>query len=289
MQKYTKVGQFAPAPTLLAPSRIEPLPHTRMNHPIKNTATAPAVHGLGEVTVSVVSHGHDEMVRRLLQRLCEHHGGWIGHLILTHNVPAPAVQPPAGGWPFRFTELSNPRPAGFGANHNRAFASCSTDFFCVLNPDVELSEDALWGELVRHARLPGTGLAYPVLLNPDGSRQDSERETVTPAALLARHLLKRPPRRIDWISAAFWLVPAAVYRRLGGFDEGFFMYCEDTDFCLRLRLGGWTLRRADVALVHHAVRGSRKPGRHLAWHLRSLLRLWSGQVLRRYMAKVASS
>jgi len=243
----------------------------------------------GQITVSVVSHGHDALMQSLVQHLCTHHARWIGHLIVTHNVPGPAVPVPAGGWPFRFTELNNLRPAGFGANHNRAFASCTTDYFCVINPDVELGEAGPWSELLRQVQRPNTGLAYPILLNPDGSRQDSERETVTPAALLARHLLKRPPRRIDWISAAFWLVPAAVYRRMGGFDEGFFMYCEDTDFCLRLRLGGWALRRADVAVVHQAVRGSRKPGRHLAWHLQSLIRLWFGPVLRQYMAKVSSS
>jgi N-acetylglucosaminyl-diphospho-decaprenol L-rhamnosyltransferase len=259
-----------------------------MNDPIDNVRLPPAVPG-AQITVSVVSHGHDEMVRRLLQHLCNHHGGWIGHLILTHNVPAAATPTPDGGWPFRFTELNNLRPAGFGANHNQAFASCSTDFFCVMNPDVELGKAGPWDELLRQVQRPGTGLAYPVLLNPDGSRQDSERESVTPTALLARHLLKRRARRIDWISAAFWLVPAAVYRRLGGFDEGFFMYCEDTDFCLRLRLKGWTLRRADVTVVHRAVRSSRKPGRHLAWHLRSLVRLWSGPVLRQYMARVTSS
>jgi N-acetylglucosaminyl-diphospho-decaprenol L-rhamnosyltransferase len=242
----------------------------------------------GRITVSVVSHGHRGWVERLLRTLAQGHGGWVDHCIITHHAPEPQLQEPAGGWPFRVTELFNTAPAGFGANHNRAFANCASEFFCVLNPDVELTGPELWAALVAQAQQPGTGLAYPILLNPDGTRQDSERESVTPAALLARHLLKRPPRRIDWISAAFWVVPAAVYRRLGGFDEGFFMYCEDTDFCLRLRLGGWSLRRADVAVVHHAVRGSRKPGRHLAWHLRSLMRLWSGRVLRQYMASVAS-
>lgn len=238
----------------------------------------------GRITVSVVSHGHSGMVERLLHRLGESHGGWIDHCIVTHNVPAAALKAPAGGWPFRLTELFNRKPAGFGANHNRAFAKCSSDFFCVLNPDIELSGPELWAALVRQAETPGTGLAYPVLLNPDGSRQDNERETATPAALLERHVLKRPTRRLDWVSAAFWLVPANVYRRLGGFDENFFMYCEDIDFCLRLQLANWHLRRADVAAVHHAVRGSRRPGRHLAWHVRSLMRLWTGPVLRRYQA-----
>jgi N-acetylglucosaminyl-diphospho-decaprenol L-rhamnosyltransferase len=245
---------------------------------------ADAGHVRGRITVSIVSHGQGEMVERLLHRLCECHDGWVAHCIVTHNLPAAAIAAPAHGWPFRFTELSNSEPAGFGANHNRAFNHCTSEFFCVLNPDIELPGPELWSALVRQAETPGTGLAYPVLLNPDGTRQDNERETATPAALLARHLLKRPRRRLDWVSAAFWLVRSEAYRQLGGFDEKFYMYCEDVDFCLRLRLANWQLRRADVNAVHHAVRGSRRPGRHLAWHVQSLVRLWTGPVLRRYRA-----
>ncbi len=249
------------------------------------TLAAPAA---PRVTVSVVSHDHREMVQSLLGQLCKMHGGFIDHCIVTHNLASPPVQPPAGGWPFRLTELFNDEPLGFGANHNRAFAQCSSEFFCVLNPDVELATPHTWAALIEQAELPGTGVAYPALLNADGTRQDNERETVTPKALLARHLLNRRWRRVDWVSAAFWLVPAEVYRALGGFDEGFFMYCEDTDFCLRVRLAGLELRRAEVAVVHHAMRHSRRPGRHLAWHVRSLLRLWTSPVLRRYQAALAA-
>jgi N-acetylglucosaminyl-diphospho-decaprenol L-rhamnosyltransferase len=242
----------------------------------------------GRVAVSIVSHGHKGMVQALLAELCEGHGGWIEHVIITHNIAEPPLQAPADGWPFRFTELFNDRPAGFGANHNSAFAHCYSEFFCVLNPDVELAGPELWRSLVAEACAPQSGLAYPVLLNPDGSRQDNEREAVTPTALLRRHLLKQPQRGVDWVSAAFWLVPAQIYRRLGGFDERFFMYCEDTDFCLRLRLIGLTLRRVEVAVVHQAMRGSGREVRHLAWHLQSLWRLWTGPVLRRYLAAAAS-
>ncbi|HSI52484.1 MAG: glycosyl transferase [Ramlibacter sp.] len=233
-----------------------------------------------------MSHGHADLVAHLLDQLCENHGGWIDHCIVTHNIADPPFQAPAGGWPFRFTELFNSEPAGFGANHNRAFQHCDSDFFCVLNPDVDLSTAGPWEALVAQASAPGAGLAYPVLLNPDGTQQDNEREAVTPVALLRRHLLRQPQRRVDWVSAAFWLVPSQVWRQLNGFDESFFMYCEDTDFCLRLRLAGLALRRADARLVHQAMRRSRLPGRQLFWHLNSLARLWSGQVLWRYVAAV---
>lgn len=196
---------------------------------------------------------------------------------------------PAEGWPFRLTELFNPEPIGFGANHNRAFRHCGTTFFCVLNPDIELRDGSVWARMLKGLEQPGAGCAYPLLYNPDGSRQENERELVTPAALVRRHLLRRPQRRVDWVSGAFWVVPAAVWRALGGFDERFFMYCEDVDFCLRLQLAGWRLARVDVGATHAASWGSRNPGRHMGWHMRSLLRLWTGPAIRRYQERLTQA
>jgi N-acetylglucosaminyl-diphospho-decaprenol L-rhamnosyltransferase len=257
-----------------------------LTHPIVSAgSSAPSEAAQHVVTISIVSHGHGDWVEPLLEQLCELHGGYIQHVVLTHNLPSAPVVTPAGGWPFRFTELFNPKPAGFGANHNRAFQHCTSGFFCVLNPDVELRDVLVWPRLLERLKEPEVGCAYPVLFNPDGSRQENERELVTPAALLRRHLLKRPQRRVDWVSAAFLLVRAGAWRSLGGFDERYFMYCEDVDFCLRLQLAGWQLARADVAAGHNASWASRRLGPHLFWHLRSIARLWGTPYFRRYLAR----
>jgi GT2 family glycosyltransferase len=93
---------------------------------------------------------------------------------------------------------------------------------------------------------------------------------------------------VDWASAAFWVVPSTVYSKLGGFDENFFMYCEDVDFCLRMQLRGWRLVQVPVRARHLAHRGSHRQWRYLGWHIRSLLRLWAGQPLRQYLRRNAS-
>lgn len=235
------------------------------------------------MTVSVVSHGHEETVHRLLRQLCGEAGVLVGHVVLTHNLPAQAVPPPQGGWPFRLTEVFNEAPVGFAVNHNRAFAHCGTAFFCVLNPDIELTQPQALARLLQELDRPEVGCAYPVLLNPDGSRQN-EREVTTPMALLRRHLLRQPARQVDWVNGAFLVVRTPVWRSLGGFDEGFFMYCEDADFCLRLQLAGWRLARADTCALHDAAWASRRFGRPLAWHVRSLLRLWAKPSYREYLA-----
>lgn len=236
------------------------------------------------IAVSVVSHGHRELVIRLLGQLSVGATS-IAELVLTHNLPAAPVPTPPGGWPFRFVEIFNQTPAGFGANHNHALAQCSAEFFCVLNPDIELKDAHIWQQLLRRGREPRVGCAYPILLNADGSRQENEREAVSPLALINRHVLKRPQLRVDWVSAAFWLVRATAWRQVGGFDERYFMYCEDTDFCLRLQLAGWRLARAEVCAAHDASWGSRQIGAHLFWHLRSMMRLWVQPTLRRYLLR----
>lgn len=257
-----------------------------MTHPIVNArSAAPGDAGSRTLTVSIVSHGHGDWVDPLLEQLCRLHGGRIDHVVLTHNLPSEPVAAPAGGWPFRFTELFNSEPAGFGANHNRAFEHCSSGFFCVLNPDVELQDDAVWGALLDRLRQPEVGCAYPVLFNPDGSRQENERELLTPLALLRRHFLRRPQQRVDWVSAAFLVIRASAWCSLGGFDERYFMYCEDVDFCVRLQLAGWQLARADTAAKHNASWASRRPGAHMFWHLRSIARFWSTSHFRRYLAR----
>jgi N-acetylglucosaminyl-diphospho-decaprenol L-rhamnosyltransferase len=65
-----------------------------------------------------------------------------------------------------------------------------------------------------------------------------------------------------------------------GFDEGYFMYCEDVDLCLRLRLQGLTLSKAPARVIHAGQRNSHRRLRHLMWHLRSLLRLWTSVAYR---------
>jgi len=243
----------------------------------------------GAIAVSVVSHGQRELVAALASRLAAMADPRVRQLIVTHNLPDEPLPAPAGGWPFDFVEIANPQPAGFAANHNRAFEHCQAPAFCVLNPDIELTDPSVWQALLATLREPGVGCSYPRLLESDGSPQDHEREAVTPVALWRRHVLRRPQLRTDWVSGAFWLVRSEVWRELRGLDERFRMYCEDADFCLRLQLAGWRLARAPAQARHAAARASRRPGRRMAWHLRSLLRLWLQPPLWRLLARNAKA
>lgn len=234
------------------------------------------------MTVSVVSHGHDDWLPGLLEQLVRTRGGCIAEVRITHNLPPTRPLPP-GPWPFALVEQRNARPQGFGANHNQALLGVRTPMLAVLNPDISTMAAGFWPALAQAVQ-EGAGCAFPLLLNLDGSVQDNARAVPTPLALLRRRLLRQPDRRVDWASAACWVMPTAVYRRLGGFDTRYFMYCEDVDFCLRLQLGGERLVQVPAArAVHAAQRSSLRGGAHLRWHLRSLWRLWTSSSLMRYL------
>ena len=221
------------------------------------------------------------MVQRLLDVLAEQRregGVGVTRVILTLNLPEAAPTPPELGWPFVLELRRNAVPRGFSANHNAALADVDEDFVCIINPDVQLCAGNPFPALVAAAQRTGVGLAYPQQVNSAGVVQDSEREVPTPWSLLRRYAVQRQESRPEWVNGAMWVLPNAAWRGVGGLNPAYFMYCEDVDLCLRLRLAGWTLARASSTVEHAGQRDSHRRWRHGLWHIRSLLRLWTSQV-----------
>lgn len=232
------------------------------------------------LVVSIVSHGHGNRVHALLEKMGALSTGVVSRVVVTLNIPEPVPETPLGGWPFALEVIKNAEPLGFGMNHNRALSGASEAYICVLNPDIGLIDKDPFAALMLQAAQPGVGCAYPQQVDEQGVVQDSERELPTPQALWRRRMLGRREARVDWVNAACLVLPRPVWRSLGGFDEGYFMYCEDVDLCLRLRKAGWALASVPVQVVHIGQRASHRRWNHLRWHVTSLLRLWCSPAYR---------
>lgn len=233
------------------------------------------------LTVSIVSHGQLELIRPLLEQLDRFSRAVIGKVVLTINIPEPDAL--AGQrWGFEIERIENTTPRGFGANHNQAFAHCTTPWFLVLNPDIRFDADVLT-PLVDVAG-PEAGLLAPRILEPGKPQPEQHRAIITPLEIVSR---KRPgyvrPVVPEWIPGLFMLFRSEAYRQIDGFDERFFMYGEDFDICARLRLAGWKLQIAeDLQARHEAQRASHRSKRHLYWHVTSLLKVWGSAAFWRY-------
>ena len=234
------------------------------------------------ITVSVVSHGQLALIVPLLKKLEQYGLDVIDKVLVTFNIPEPDILGETI-WKIPVVKISNPRPRGFGANHNQAFRQyCHSSWFLVINPDVDLTRDVLSALLAR--ALPDHGLLAPQVIEPGQTRPVPERGLLSPWEIIARRgPAHRPPARTAWVAGMFMLVRHEAYAAINGFDEKYFMYCEDFDFCARLQLAGWQIYRApDIEIFHIAQRASHVRLQHLRWHVASLLKLWTSAVWWRF-------
>jgi N-acetylglucosaminyl-diphospho-decaprenol L-rhamnosyltransferase len=233
------------------------------------------------LTISIVSHGHGALVADLLRDL-DAVVKVPFQVLLTHNIPEPD---PADAAALRYplTIIRNPRPRGFGANHNAACRVADGEFFCVINPDVRLSADP-FPHLLGTLADPAAGVVAPVIMDAAGNVESTARRFPTPLSILRKAVFGAPaleyalqplPLQVDWVSGVFLVLRREVYQRFGGFDERYFLYYEDVDLCARLHAQGYSVRQITaVSAVHAARRDSHRRPRYMAWHLRSMLRFF---------------
>ncbi len=229
------------------------------------------------VTVSIVSHGHGDMVWSLVEQLSK--SPWVAQILVTLNIP----ESNPSCLPKNVVIITNAAPQGFGANHNQAFIVCETPYYCVMNPDISLLTDP-FSQLIAVLNDQRIGVVGPRVLNVGGALEDSLRYFLTPVRLIKRYLIRGQQESFpkqgdlifpDWIAGMCMLFRASDYRIIGGFDTSYFMYCEDADICTRL----WAIHKRVVAhahssVMHNARRASRRSLRHLSWHIVSMVRYW---------------
>lgn len=239
--------------------------------------------GTKHITISIVSHGQQELILPLLEQLERHCAEQIAKIVLTVNTPEPDLI--AGKqWTFPVQPINNARPKGFGANHNAAFLHCETPWFLVLNPDVRLTNDAL--SALTASATPRAGLIAPLVRETNEVNPEPHRGLLTPMEILQRRQAgHRPPARPAWIPGLFMLFRSDAFQQTSGFDNRFFMYGEDFDICARLQLQGWELKvNEDLEVRHEAQRASHRSWRHLYWHITSLVKVWMSSAFWRYRA-----
>ena len=140
---------------------------------------------------------------------------------------------------------------GFGRGCNLGFSRSRGRYIYLLNPDARLTKTDSLAELCRamdgHSRW---GMAGTRVLSADGTAE-SPPATEYPGARHVRRDFSRLPGTIAWIIGASVVVRRELYEKLGGFDPEFFLYSEETDFCLRLRELGFEIGLIDNVAVSH--------------------------------------
>jgi len=175
--------------------------------------------------------------------------------------------------------LKNATNLGFGAANNRGFQAAEGTVLLFLNSDTELLPNGLEPLLRRLDDQARTGIVGPTEESSDGIPYPTICPDPTLWYLvlthtglrhrLYRHIWINPYRRIwenalnsqrpaavGWVSGASLLVRRAVLDQVGPFDEGYFMYMEEADLCLRAKRAGWDVEYVPEGRVRHHGGGS---------------------------------
>jgi GT2 family glycosyltransferase len=166
---------------------------------------------------------------------------------------------------------------GFAAGNNVALRAARGRYLLLLNPDIEIVDGSLADLVAAMDERPEVGIGSAVTHYPDGVLQETIRRFPSPMRQLGEALmLTRLPRfahltedecrpevyereqSADWLSGSFLLARREAVAQAGGMDERFFLFSEETDWCLRVRRVGWDIRHfPTMRLTHHTGRSER--------------------------------
>jgi len=191
----------------------------------------------------------------------------------------------------------NRENAGFTRANNQGIRASRGRHVALLNNDTLCHEGAFSTLVAELDATPDAGIAAPMLLNTDGSRQFSfrtfpgfQQALFSRESLLtrvfpnnpdsARYLRADDPgdaaQDVDWVSGACMVIRRELINRIGGLDESFFMYSEDVDYCLRAWRDGWRVIYRPNAVVTHlgGQTSSRTPFRPIFERHKSMYRFY---------------
>lgn len=221
---------------------------------------------MAPVDVVVVSYNNRGELRECVERLAAAENI---HVVVVDNASSDGSLEVVADLPIKRIALR--RNGGFGHGCNAGWRAGRAAYVLFLNPDARMKADSLERLVAVLETTPGGGAAAPRIAHPDGTLDYSQRRfprlrsTYARALFLHRVFPTAPwvdelvrdtaayaePGSPDWVSGACILVRRSVLEELGGFDEGFFMYCEDIDLCRRLREAGHELLYEPSATVVH--------------------------------------
>ncbi len=161
--------------------------------------------------------------------------------------------------------IANTENRGFGYANNQAFRKAQGRYFFCLNSDAYLSENSL-DELVSYLdQHPSIGMAVPQLLCENGDSQPSlsvipdllyelagpSLRALFPQRYYGDKFKPKEPVSVQSLSGAAFLIRKAMADQIGIYDEDYFFYYEETDWCFRTKKAGWEIFFLPQIHVYH--------------------------------------
>ncbi|NNH69435.1 glycosyltransferase family 2 protein [Nocardia uniformis] len=194
---------------------------------------------------------------------------------------------------FGGTVIRNSRNVGLAAAINQGAAASSGEWILVANPDTKLAPGSIAALIETASTDDRIGMIGPRIARLDGTLYPSGRRFPSLAVGIAHALLgglwpQNPATRryfgetvttvsdVDWISGCCMLFRREAFDAVGGFDDRYFLYFEETKMALDMHRGGWRVVLDPNVEIRHREGGSMRsaPFRKVRSHHRSALRFY---------------
>jgi GT2 family glycosyltransferase len=215
-----------------------------------------------ELSVIIVNYNHKYFPRLAVEALEKNKTNFTFEIIVVDNNSHDQESLPfleKAHLDKRITLIKSPKNVGFGAGNNLGAKIARGRFILFHNPDVTANEDSLQKMVDYLERNPDIGILGPKLVYSSGKVQESCRRNMKFTDLvLNRTPLGKVPvfksrvrkylmedfdhskiQDVDLITGAAIMIPRAVYDKVGGFDQRFFLFMEDFDLCRMVKKAGF--------------------------------------------------
>lgn len=245
-----------------------------------------------KVSASIVSYGGFDDVVQCVESLLENTKGSDLEIYLIDNASPDGtgarLYEKYNGYE-NITVIQNEKNLGYGKGHNACLPMIKSDVHFVVNPDIKIDTDALSQTAQWLMRNTDVSIVTPRLLFLNGDVQNIAKRTPSVMALFARQLpfkfLKKyenyylmldkdltVPTEVQFCSGCFFAMPASVFKKIGGFDEKYFMYVEDADITRKAMAEGKAMYLPQVYVYHAWNRKTRRSAKHFFMQIKSMLR-----------------
>ena len=242
------------------------------------------------LTIAIVTFNSRNTIQRTLDSILKHVSGQIPfQLVIVDNCSTDDTPDIIAGYTEQHENVSliqNRRNAGFACGHNLAMKRMDSDYHVICNPDIVVSDNAL-GLLHQYMdENSDIGIACPRFTYPDGTLQPLNRRYPTVCDLFLRRFLPGALKPffkkrlaayemldvgydhnydVPFMTGALMFCRTDVLKKVGGFDERFFLYFEDADLSRRVQaLGLRTVFFHRASVIHIWERMAHKNWK-MAW------------------------
>lgn len=239
-----------------------------------------------DLVISIINYRTAEMTIACVDSVLADLDGIAGHVVVVDNASGDGSAETIAAWieaqgpEVPVTLVRSAANSGFSGGHNQGIGAKRARFYLVLNSDALLRPGFCRTILDAAIADPQAGLFTPRLEYEDGEQQISCFRIPTPWSELIRAAATGPvtkafkryevalemppdPDQIGWASFACILLRGEMVEEIGPMDEGYFLYFEDTEYCLRATRAGWGIRYVPEARAVH-FRGGSAPVKSLA-------------------------